>query len=176
MIYAKRVQWQEALEALRHGARSSTRTWRLTYNYRAKTLLPAERTRARRWRITSSALALDPDARRRARGTHARASRCCAAGWPLTADRRQRAVPDSRRRRRHRDLSARAARRAGRDRSRRTEYFVFTNRETGAGPGARTAPNFTTVPQARARRHRVPRASCGSRPRCRWRRRGCGST
>ncbi len=57
---------------------------------------------------------------------------------------------------------------------RRNQYFVFTNRETGATlvPGA---PNFTTLPQPSARNPVRP-ACCGSRPGCRWPHCAPGST
>ena len=48
------------------------------------------------------------------------------------------------------------------------QYFVFTNRETGAGLAPKAA-NFTTVAAAGARRVASVRASFGSRPRCRSR-------
>ena len=92
------------------------------------------------------ALALDPRLDRRARRTGARRRVGARAPAAADADRRQRAVPDSRRRRRHRDLPARSARRAGRDRLRATSIssLPIARRARSWRPKRRTS---RTVPQ-----------------------------
>ena len=153
MVYAKRAAVGPKPWTPSPRRRSIDPSFAMIYVYRGKIHCKTgrvaggrRRSTSRRWRSTRP--------RRRAPAIWPRPEPALLPRRPLTgaapAHRRQRALPDSRRRRRHRNLPAQPARRRSRAIDPVNHYFVFTNRETGADLVPKR-PNFHAGAAAGAR-------------------------